>query len=110
MSIQGRKDPLRHFVDRAEAVDLDQQAARTVDVKQRLSLLGVDLQADPDGFLVVVGAAVDLRPLEQPCDDLLNVGQQRDDGVEWALGLGEVVVEGLAPAATYVGSRPAGSP
>ena len=94
MCIQGGEDSLRHFVDRAETVDLDQQAARAVDLKQRLGLFSVDLEADSDGFLVVVGAPVDLRTLEQPCDDLVNVCQQRDDRVEWAVGLGEVVVEG----------------
>jgi hypothetical protein len=43
MSIQGSEDPLRYVVDLAEAVDLDKQAARSVDLQQWLGLLGIDL-------------------------------------------------------------------
>ena len=62
MSVQGREDPLGYFVDLAEAVHLDEQATRAVDLEERRGLIGVDLQAYSDGFLVVVGAAIDLCP------------------------------------------------
>ena len=53
-----------------------------VDLDQRLGLLGVDLLAPPDDVLGVVGAALDLGPLQQPRDDLVLVDGQHDDGVE----------------------------
>jgi hypothetical protein len=43
MSIQGSEDSLRYVVYLAEATDLDKQAARSVDLQQRLSLLSIDL-------------------------------------------------------------------
>jgi hypothetical protein len=66
MSLQRSEDSLGDFLNLAETVNLDEQAARAVDLEQRLGLLGVNLQAYPDGLLVVIGTTVDLRPLEQP--------------------------------------------
>ena len=108
-AIERGEHPLGHLVDRAEAVHLDQQAARPVDLEQRRGLLGVDLQPDPDGVLVVVGAALDLGPLEQPGDDLVDVGDQRDHRVERRAGLGERRRPGSRPGRPYAGSRRAGS-
>ena len=74
--VESGEEPLRHFVDQAQAVDLDQHPARPVHLEQRSGLLRVHLHADPDGVLVVVGSAPDVGPLEQSLDDLLDVGQQ----------------------------------
>jgi len=76
LSVQGSEDPIGDFVDLAETVHLDEQAARAVDLEKRRGLIGVDLQAYSDGFLVVVGATIDLCPSEQPRDDFLGVGQE----------------------------------
>ena len=64
VSIQSSEDPLGHLVDLAKAVHFHQQATGAVDIEQWLRLLGIDLKADPDGLLIVVGAPVDLRPPE----------------------------------------------
>ena len=72
--------------DLAEAVDLVDDAARPVDLDQRLGLLEVDLLAAPDDVLGVVGAALDLGALQQPRDDLVLVDGQADDGVELVAG------------------------
>ena len=53
-----------------------------VNLEQGRGLLGVDAESDPDGVLVVVGPALDLGPLEQPGHDLVDIGQQRDHGVQ----------------------------
>ena len=66
----------------AEAVDLDQQAAVAVDRDQRRGLARVDLLAVADRLLGVVDAALLVRALAQPGDDLVLVGDQLDDGVE----------------------------
>jgi hypothetical protein len=95
MSLQRSEHSLGDFLNLAETVDLHKQAAPAIHLKEGLGLLGVNLQAYPDGLLVVIGTTVDLRPLEQPCHDLVSVSHQRDDGVERAPGLGQIVVEGL---------------
>src|SRR5207344_8076 len=92
IGIQGSEDSLGYVIDLAEDVDLDKQAARSVDLQQRLGLLGIDLQAYADGFLVVIRSAFDLGAPEQSCHDLVGVGNERDDGLERSLALGEVVI------------------
>jgi hypothetical protein len=64
MSLQRSEHSLRDFLDLAETVNLDEQAAPAIHLKG--GLLGVNLHAYPDGLLVVIGTTVDLRPLEQP--------------------------------------------
>ena len=75
-SVQGRENPIGDFVDLAETIHLDEQATRAVDLEERRGLIGVDLQAYSDGFLVVVGAAINLCPSQQPRDDFFGVGQE----------------------------------
>src|SRR3954447_334853 len=76
------EDPVGHHVDLAHAVDLDEQPALAVDRRQRLGLLGVHLLATPDDLLRVVRAALEVRALQQPADQLLLVDGERDHGVE----------------------------
>lgn len=50
MSLQPSEHSLGDFLDLAETVNLDEQAARAVDLQPRLGRLGVNLQACPDGL------------------------------------------------------------
>ena len=77
---------VRHVVDLAHPVDLDEDAALAVDPDERLGLLGVDLLAAPDDVLGVVGATVGLGALEQALDELLRVDREHDDRVELVAG------------------------
>src|SRR3954452_1823979 len=80
------EDALGDLVDLTHAVDLDEQVAITVDVDERLGLLGVHLLAAPDDVLGVVGAAIGLGPGEQPLHELLAVHGQHHDRVELVTG------------------------
>src|SRR6195952_5230760 len=80
--LEGLEDPLGDLVDLTHAVDLDEQAAVTVDLDQRLGLLEVELLTAADDVLGVVGATVGLGTREQALDELLAVDGEHDHGVE----------------------------
>ena len=73
----------------------DQQAALAVDGQQRVGGLVVDLHPALDGLGVVVGAALELGPTQQPFDQVGLLGDQRDDRVEADAGLGQDAVQRL---------------
>ena len=80
-----------------------------VHADQRLGLLAVDLLAATDDVLGVVGAALDLRALEQPRHELVLVDGEHDDGVEPVPGEGRSSRRAPRPGPACAGSRRAGS-
>src|SRR5690606_6501189 len=73
-SADGGEDPVGDVLDRADAVDLHEEATLGVLRRHGGRLLRVDVEATPDDVLGVVDAPLDRCAAQQPLGDDLRVG------------------------------------
>jgi hypothetical protein len=91
--LDGLHDAVSDFIDRAEAVNLGQDAALGVLGHNGLGLLVVQVQAVADDRHGVVAASGLLGTGQEPADQFLVVGSELEDCVELLVAVGQDLVE-----------------